>query len=125
MNNGELKQRLRDLSHRTDLEGHLQTFINAASNRINNRSGYDLGDMFEDTDSNVIIANHHLLYEYAAMRELSIQIKDWEEGVRFDDLFDKEISRMDIHSNSDDWVTNNTELTYIRTPAETAALLEE
>lgn len=124
MNNGELKQRLRDLSHRDDLDDYLQGFINDASNRINNRSGYDLGDMFEDTDSNAIIANHHLLYEYAAMRELSIHNKDWEEAVRFDDLFDKEINRMDIHSASDVWETNATELTYIRNEAETAALTE-
>ena len=124
MNNGELKQRLRDLSHRDDLDDYLQGFVNDAANRINNRAGLELGDMFDDTDSNVIIADHHLLYEYAAMRELSIYNKDFEEAVKFDDLFDKEISRMDIHSTSDSWETNQTELYYIRTEEESAALTE-
>jgi len=124
MNNGELKQRLRDLSHRDDLDDFLQGFVNDGAKRINNRAGLDLGDMFDDLDSNAIVANHHLLYEYAAMRELSIFNKDWEEGIKYDDLFDKEISRMNIHSTSDDWVTNVTELTHIRTEAETAALTE-
>lgn len=121
MNNGEIKQRIREMSHRTDIEDRLQEFINTAMRRINNRAGYELGDMFEDTDSNAISANFPELIIYGAMRELSVEYKNFEEAVSFDDLFDKEISRLDVHSNDDAWVTNQTELTYIRSEAETEA----
>ena len=125
MNNGELKTKLTNYSHRGDLAPYLQDFINAATVRINTRFGKTYSPMSADTDSNPIIAKWgHTLYFYSAMRELSVYIKDFEEAVRFDELFDKEASRMNIHVRDDTWKTDSTVLTHVRSEEETAAILE-
>lgn len=126
MNNGELKTKLRNYSHRGDLDSQLQGFINTATERLNQRFGFTLANMGIDTDSNPVIANHgETLYFYAAMRELSVYIKDFNEAVRFDELFDKEAGRMNIHYRGDDWVTDQTVLTYVRSEEESLAISEE
>lgn len=100
MNNGELKVKLEELSHRRDLGGQLQGFINDATKRINRRFGTDYDDMLGEGDSNTVLAHYHDLYVYEAMRQLSIHIRDWEEAQQFDALFVAEAQRQNITSLS-------------------------
>ncbi|GAG02284.1 unnamed protein product [marine sediment metagenome] len=120
----ELKQKLRDYTHRGDLDPYLFGFVDAAKERINTRFGLELGALQIDSDTNTVLGNQPNLYFYASMREASIYIKDFQEGQVFDALFDKEARNMNIHYNGDDWVNNNTELTWIRSEEESAAILE-
>lgn len=123
MNNGQLKQRLRDESKRKDLDPYLQNFINDAGRRINNRFGTHLGDLFEDIDTNSVLANQHLLYFYDAMRSLSIFIKDFDESMAFDSLWEAEAKRMNIHNRDESWVTDAQTNTKILSEYERAAIL--
>jgi hypothetical protein len=124
MNYGELQQVLRDNTHRDDLDPQWFRIVDRAKQRINTRFGLQLGVLQIDTDTNTVLTNQDDLYFYASMREASIYIKDFEEAVRFDELFDKEASRMNIHYRGDDWVTDATELTYVRSEEESAVILE-
>lgn len=125
MNYGELKAKLVDYSHRDDLGAQMFRIVDTAKQRINTRFGLALGAMQIDTDTNTVLANQDDLYFYGAMRELSLYIKDMEEAVQFDQLFDKECARMNIHYRGDDWVTDATVLTHVRSEAETKVILEE
>ena len=121
MNYGELKQKLRDNSHRNDLDPQWFRIVDAAKQRINTRFGFELGQLQIDSDTNTVLANQDNLYFFASMRETSIFIKDFEEAVRFDELFDKEASRMNIHYRGDDWITVSSGTPYIHSEAELAA----
>jgi len=125
MNNGELKQRLVNYSHRGDLTPNLQGFINDAGQRINNRFGLLLGDLFNDLDTNYVLGNHSILYFYAAMRELSIFIKDFDEGSRFNELFDREASEMNINNMQDSWTDNTITHPYVTSEIERSATADE
>ena len=121
MNYGELKQKLRDNSHRNDLDLQWFRIVDAAKQRINVRFGFELGQLQIDSDTNTVLANQDNLYFFASMRETSIFIKDFEEAVRFDELFDKEASRMNIHYQGEDWVTGHYGTPYIHSEAELQA----
>ena len=71
MNNGELKTRLRDISKRSDLESHYQSFINQTTELINRRLCLTLSDMSGNADSNPVLADWSNLYIYGSMAELS------------------------------------------------------
>ena len=116
MNNGELKQRLRDLSHRADLEEHLQGFINQATWRINRRFHKDYVDLSGDSDSNPILAEDADLYIYAAMCELSHFIRDWEEHDRYHAKWTEEANRAQVLGGSS-WRNPNM---YIKNELETS-----
>ena len=126
MNNGELKTKLLNWSHRSDLASEVQGFINGATERINQRFGTKYNAMSADADSNQTLADHgETLYFYAAARELNVYIQDMDTAARFDELFDKEASRMNIHVRLDGWVTDATALTHVRNELETQAIEEQ
>ena len=121
MNRGQLKQRLIDESHRTDLATMLDQFVNDAEQKINHRFSLELSTS-ADTDINYILRDHYLLYLYPAMRSLNLHIKDVDEALRWNELWRQEASEMNINNlGANGWP--NPEL-WVRSEEETATAEE-
>lgn len=103
MNNGQLKQRLRDISARQDLENHLQGFINQTTDKLNHRFCRDYSDFSADTDSNAILSTNPNLYIWGAMVELSVFVRDWEDHAQFQQKYLDEVRNMNINSDPTEW----------------------
>ena len=123
MNNGEMKTKLTRWSHRADLADDMQSFINGATERINQRFGTRFSAMGAPSDSNPVLADHgETLYFWACCRELSTFIHDFDEAQHYDGMFEAEARRMNIHVRTESWVTDANTLTHIRNEAETAII---
>ena len=127
MNNGELKAKLYNFAHRTgDPNLPVQQFINAATEMVNLRFDQRFSRMSQDSDSNVLLAEHgETIYWYAAMFHLSLYIKDLDEAEVFKVQFERAAARVDITGSVPNMSTNPNTLTHVRTEAESAALQED
>lgn len=103
------RQGLRDMiineSHRSDMGGEVDAFIDRAHEVVQARFGVQLALGQDAADSNTVLGAYPLLYFYPAMRRFAEHIRDWEEAVHWDDLFIKEASRMNTTNRQiNDWV---------------------
>ena len=121
MNRGQLKARLVSESHRTDLTTMLDQFVNDAEEIINHRFALELSTSV-DGDINYVLADHYLLYLYPAMRSLCVHIKDFDEGIRWNELWVLEAKQMNVNNlEKNNWV--NPDL-WVRSEEQTAVALE-
>lgn len=91
MNYGELKARLKSLSHRKDLDTQLPYFIDDARIRLNFRLGLDLAPFINDADTNATLDLNPLLYLYAAMQALLEHILEFESAEYFHTVWLREV----------------------------------
>lgn len=115
------RQGLRDMiiseSHRSDMAGKVDAFIDRAHEVVQARFGIELALGQDANDSNSVLGAYPLLYFYPAMRRFAEHIRDWDEAVHWDNLFIKEASRMNTTNKQiNGWVNpalhvkNETEL---------------
>lgn len=94
MNYGELKAKIKDQSHRKDLDARIPSFVDDARNRLNYRLTLELVPLSADTDTDAILTDNPLLYFYAAMQALYEFIFEYETASYFNGRF---IEQCDMH----------------------------
>lgn len=114
MNYGELKTRLAQIAHRSDLSSQMENFTQDATEKINRRFGLALAPLVEDSDANDVIKNWPLLYLYAALQSLNEFVNNGDNATYFGTLWENEANRQNItgaSSATDGWNSEPPQIT--------------
>jgi hypothetical protein len=102
----ELKTRLAQIGHRSDLSSQMANFTQDATEKINRRFGLALAPLVLDTDTNEVLTNWPLLYLYAALQSLFEFTNNGDNATYFSGLWNLEADRQNITGGSsatDSW----------------------
>lgn len=99
MNRAEISSKIIEWSHRTDLAGQVDIFIDNSTDRINTRLGtsYTLNGANSENDISI---DHPNIYLYSGLREMAIWSRDAVAAAGYDNLYEEQISRLKITNNS-------------------------
>jgi hypothetical protein len=75
MNRAEIKNKIAEWSHRTDLVGQLDVFVDNTTNRLNNRLGLAL-TLSGSNGENIISRDYPNIYIYGGLREMATYVRD-------------------------------------------------
>jgi len=103
MNYGQLKQAVKDWSHRSDLDAHHATFVSNVSQRLGRRFGQLPAPLVVDTDSNSLLTTHPNIYLYGCLREVGIYTHNVEAVQAYETLYQNEVNEMNINYRGLDW----------------------
>ena len=100
MNRAELSNKIIEWSHRSDLAGQIDTFLDNTTSRLNNRLGMAL-DLTGNNSENVISRDYPNIYIYGGLREMSIYTQDAVAEQGYNTLYNDEVSRLNITAESE------------------------
>jgi len=104
MNLGELKAQISKYAHRNDFDSELlEGFVDGVSQRLGRRFGVMPAPLVADTDTNSLLTTHSLIYLYGALREQGIYSHDVDAVNKYEQLYQQEISEMNINYQDVDW----------------------
>jgi hypothetical protein len=83
MTYAELQAKIKDQSHRKDMDARIPGFIDDARNRINSRLGLALAPLVNPDDTNDVLTNNDLLYFYPACQAMYEFIGEFETASYF------------------------------------------
>jgi hypothetical protein len=99
VNRGEISNKIIEWSHRTDLAGQIDTFIDNTTDRLNNRLGkaYTLTGNSAEND---ISTAFPMIYIYGGLREMAIYTADAPAAASYDQLYNMEVDKLNITANA-------------------------
>ena len=100
MNRAEIKNKIAEWSHRTDLTGQLDVFVDNATQRLNNRLGLAL-TLSGNSGENIISRDYPNIYIYAGLREMAIYVRDRVAANDYDQLYQAEVAQLNITAESE------------------------
>lgn len=100
MNRTDIKNLVITWSHRSDIDGVVDSFLNNTNQRLVKRLGIDL-EFTGQTATNIISDNYPEIYLYGSLRELSIYTGNEPAAAAFDQLYNSEVSRLNITANTE------------------------
>ena len=103
MNYGEIKGAIQQWAHRTDLVSQAPLFVQNVQDRLQVRLGITLDQLVIDTDTDIILANNPQVYLYGGLREISVYTNDAVATQAYEQLYDMEVSRLNITYNGTEW----------------------
>mgnify|MGYP001546565971 FL=1 len=103
MNYGELKAAAQAWQHRTDLGSQIDLCVQNVSHRLQVRFGITLDPLVNDADTNIILDNNPQVYLYGTSRELAIYTHDAVATQAYEQLYQDEVSRLNITYNGTEW----------------------
>ena len=106
MNRSELKNKVIQWSHRSDLSGQIDQFLDNTTYRLNNRLGADY-ELNGNNGENVISIYYPMIYIYGALREMSIYTTDDNGAATYEDIFQQEVSRLNITAEQGTFVADS------------------
>ena len=101
MNRAEVRNQVVQWSHRSDLVGAVDGFIDNVTSRLNLRLKMDL-TLTGNAAENVISIYYPMVYLYGSLRELSIYTADQPATATYEQLYQDEVSRLKITSGNDE-----------------------
>ena len=100
MNRAEIKNKIAEWSHRTDLAGQLDVFVDNTTSRLNNRLGLAL-ELTGNSGENIISRDYPMIYIYGGLRELSVYVRDRVAMQDYQQLYQDEVSRLNVTAESE------------------------
>lgn len=95
MNRGEIVNQVIQWSHRSDLAGAVDGFVDNVTRRLNNRLGTEL-TLTGNAAENDISIYYPMVYLYGALREMAIYTTDQPATATYEQLYNDEVSRLNI-----------------------------
>ena len=99
MNRAEIKNKIAEWSHRSDLTGQLDTFVDNTTSRLNNRLGLALTLL--DNGDNIISRDYPMIYIYGGLREMATYVRDRTAMADYEQLYQDEVSRLNVTAESE------------------------
>ena len=106
MNRAEIKSKIAEWSHRTDLTGQLDVFVDNTTSRLNNRLGLAL-TLTGNSGENIISRDYPMIYIYGGLREMATYVRDRTAMQDYEQLYQSEIANLNINAESEGF-TNDT-----------------
>jgi hypothetical protein len=99
----ELKNRIAQTTHRTDLTLQMDSFSDDATDKIRSRfsmAATALPYLRNDTDTNVILTEFPLLYVYASLKAAFEHLNNGDNAIYMRDMWEEEVSKQNITAKS-------------------------
>ena len=103
MNRGEIQNQIISYSHRADLTNMVSQFVDNVTMRLNRRFGITLDPMNGTSGTNIVADKNSSIYLYGGLREMAIYTADGPAASAYEDLYAKEVSRLNVTYNGDEW----------------------
>ena len=100
MNKAEIKNKIAEWSHRTDLTNQLDTFVDNTTQRLNNRLGLALV-LSGAGDENIISRDYPNIYIYGGLREMALYVRDRVAMQDYEMMYQAEVANLNINAESE------------------------
>jgi hypothetical protein len=100
VNKAEIKNKIAEWSHRTDLTNQLDTFVDNTTQRLNNRLGLALV-LSGAGDENVISRDYPNIYIYGGLREMATYVRDRVAQQDYEQMYQAEVASLNINAESE------------------------